>query len=408
MSYLLKKNHLVLIICYLIFLGIVLVLIHYITGNNYFLEKNFLNWDSQHYYKISEKGYENYLTAFFPLMPMIWKITSFSVTGMIILNSLFYFVSILFLAKALDFDNREFLIFLTVPQAIFYFLPYSEAVFFSASTILIIGLIRKNQWLVVTGLFFGTLARPAFAIFVPAIIITEFMTSRADRKMFYRLLTDFLSILLAAFVVAWIQYLYTGEWFRFFEAQRLWGSYLRIPKLPFTSWAGGLIVRVDGTAFLAGFISGVVLVIMIIRYFHDRSLKISRELVFSLCYLSGISLLVLLFRGGSMFSLNRFVFATPFFIIALFHFFRTAKTFTLKDQAFLFLFLTVFWLLFGSYGHIQTFLIFALLSIYILLYSFIKTKWNWIQWTATILVIITNVAFQVYFYLRFLNNQWIA
>jgi hypothetical protein len=403
-----KKNHLLIIISYLIVLGIVFVLISYITGNNYFQEKNFLNWDSQHYFKISEKGYENYLAAFFPLFPMIWKITSLSIIGMIILNCLIYLVSFLLLAKELDLNNRELLLFLSVPQVIFYFLPYSEAVFFCASTVLILGLIRKNQWLVVSGLFFGTLARPAFAIFVPAMVITEFLTSKADRRMFYRLLVDLMSILLAAFVVALIQYSYTGDWFRFFAAQRLWDNYLQIPRLPFTSWAGGLIVRVDGTAFLAGFISGVVLVMMIIRYFRNRSLNIPRELVFSLSYLSGISLLVLLFRGGSMFSLNRFVFATPFFIIALFQFLRMTRIFAWKDEVFMFIFLAVFWLLFGSYGHIQTFLIFVVLSCYILLYSFMKTKWSWMQWTATILVIVTNLTFQVYFYIRFLDNLWVG
>ena len=117
-------------------------------------------------------------------------------------------------------------------------------------------------------------------------------------------------------MVSFIQFLDTGEWFKFFEAQKHWGNFLQIPRFPLTSWAGGFIVRLDGFAFLIGIILGGFLLGLIFKLKQFRNTIIPSEVIFSLAYLGGITLIVLLFRGGSLFSLNRFIFATPFIIVA--------------------------------------------------------------------------------------------
>jgi hypothetical protein len=257
------------------------------------------------------------------------------------------------------------------------------------------------------GLFFSILARPAFTVFIPAIIIAELLY-KGRAKIYPRIGIHILLTLVGLTLVSIIQYRDTGEWFKFFSAQKGWGNELQIPKLPLTSWAGGFIVRLDGFAFLIGVIAGSYLLGLILKLKRFRESIVPKEVVFSLAYLGGITLSVLIFRGGSLFSLNRFVFATPFILVVLNYWITEKLHFKNKQLLFIFGLIFTFWLLFGSYVHIQQILKFTLLSLYAILLFAIKSDNQRTSKLSYGILIFTNVVFQIIFYLRFLTGDWVG
>ena len=147
----------------------------------------------------------------------------------------------------------------------FFYLPYTESIFFACSTLILVGVKQQKLGYILTGLFFCTLARPAFTVFIPALIIVECFSNGSMKQILQRTGIYLLVCGAGIVVVGLVQFNDTGEWFKFFAAQKMWGNELQLPKLPFTSWAGGLIVRLDGTAMLVGLISGILLLFFMIR-----------------------------------------------------------------------------------------------------------------------------------------------
>ena len=225
---------------------------------------------------------------------------------------------------------------------------------------------------------------------------------------FIRITIQMTVILAGICMTGLIQFIYTGEWFKFFFIQAEWGNKLQFPKLPLTSWAGGMIVRLDAAAMLIGTVAGLVLLSKIFKIGFIKSLQIPKEVIFSLAYLCGITLSVLFFRGGSLFSLNRFIFATPFIIIAMNYFLK--QDFKLSIRAILtgFLLINLFFLFFGSYVHIMSLLKFLVLVLYLSLLLIMKMENKMISRIAMVLMIGINIFFQVYFYIRFLEGGWIG
>ena len=376
---------------------------------NLFKEKNFLNFDAANYQLIMKNGYSGhqFICAFFPFFPLIWKLTGLTTFGIILLNVLIFLSSLFILSKYLKSGHKEILIFLTLPSIIFIFLPFSESVFFFSSVMILIGL-RKNNLFAVVGFFLATLSRPAFTVLIPALLITEILTSKINKQFIYRICLYLLAICVGILIVGLIQYSSSGRWFEFFEAQKLWNNHLQIPILPLTTWGGDNIVRLDATAFLIGVVCAIILLKMFFTFYKKRILYTEKEFIFSACYVAGISLLVLAFRGGSLFSLNRFVFCTPFFFVLLNKLLNIKFHFTTRNYILSLISLQIFWLLFGSYVHIQVILIFLAISIYILLYPFLINRNNLIKIISFYLIILLNIFLQLYFYIHSLQGGWVG
>jgi hypothetical protein len=209
------------------------------------------------------------------------------------------------------------------------------------------------------------------------------------------------------FATLYIQHSYTGEWFDFFRSQEKWDNRFRIPTLPLTSWAGGKIVCLDASALLTGILAGIALLLLIRKKINGKAVPgASSAAVFSLIYLAEVAVFVLFFRGGSLFSLNRFVFATAFFSVALTWFLREVK-FSWRWWAIFLVTSNLFWLLFASYVHIQVVLYFLALSVFLSLYYLAAIK----KRASTIFLLVLfllNACLQVYFFYRFLGNEWVA
>ncbi len=393
---------------YILFLSAILVTMQQIWFPDLLKSEHFLNWDAEHYEFIKQNGFESYRVAFFPLFPLIWKFLALGTYGAVLLNSIVFLMSFYLIVRKLKIKNSlEIVLYLTIPSFIFFYLPYSESIFFLCSTAILFGIKDKKYYLIYIGLFFAILARPAFTVFIPALIITEFF-SEFRTKTWLRISIYIGISLVGVLLVSFIQFLDTGEWFKFFEAQKHWGNFLQIPRLPLTSWAGGFIVRLDGFAFLIGIISGGFLLGLIFKLKQFRNSVIPSEVIFSLAYLGGITLIVLLFRGGSLFSLNRFIFATPFIIVAFNFWLKSDFCITKKQLFSIFGLIFVFWLLFGSYVHIQLMLKYLLVTFYAILIFAMKSEIQFIRKWSLIALIFLGFTFQVVLFIRFLNGNWVA
>lgn len=367
-----------------------------------------LNWDAGHYHHIKELGYQDFRVAFFPLFPYLWKFLSVDQFGIVVFNAALFLISFNILLDHLKVSTvHETLLYLSIPSFIFFYLPYSEAVFFLCSVLILLGLKHEKIALVYLGLFFSVLSRPAFSVFIPGLLITEFF--RADRnKFFLRAGIYFIITFLALSLVAVIQFVDTGEWFKFFNAQQEWGNRLQMPSLPLTSWAGGFVVRLDGFAFLIGILAGGYLLARLVKLKWAHKADLPVEVVFSLAYLGGITLAVLFFRGGSLFSLNRFVLATPFIIVAVNCWLKQEFRINNKQLFLIFGLIFLFWMLFGAYSHIREILKYALLSLYALLPFVLMAENKLFSKSGWVLIILLNFTFQLILMFRFLTGLWVG
>ncbi len=390
---------------YLLFVAGVLGFIYTFISPNLLTSSHFLNWDAKHYQWIASKGYEGFRVAFFPLFPLIWRFLAVGATGIVIFNALLFLISFYFLMKSLQLKRFETVLYLSIPSFIFFYLPYSESVFFALSVALIWSVKKKLFWLTLLSLFFCTLSRPAFTILIPALIVMELVCEKRNFQMVFRIFMYCIISLIAIAIVGLIQYQDTKKWFKFFSVQEGWGNHLQIPHFPLSSWGGNMIARLDGVAFIFGLISGVCLVLYILRVNFMKAKSIPKEVILSLAYLGGITLTVFLFRGGALFSLNRFLFATPFIIMAVNYFLKQNFSFSNRKLILILFILIIYWLSFASYVHIQAFLKYFAVSVYVVLFFMIKSEHSALRKMAIVSFISVNLFFQVYFYCHFLLSE---
>ncbi len=378
----------------------------FINGLSLFTPENLLNWDAEHYGFIATEGYDIMRTAFFPLFPVLWNITNLSVPAVSILNGLLFIVSFSFIASMYQIRWHHLILIAATPTFVFFFLPYSESLFFLGSILILIGYRRPHFALLLIGFFITSLARPTAGIFLPALIITEWLCRKNAVTAMQRIIASTVVVLVGMFAALYFQQLHTGTWLTFFEVQaEHWDNRLRIPEFPLRSWAGMWVTALDGTALFISLCSGYQLFKWWVKARFKLQLSQEKSLVFSLLYLFGSGLVVLLFRGGELFSVNRFIFASAFFIVAANYFLR--QQFTRKHLAIPGL-MFLYWLLFNSFVHIQTLLKYAAVTLFNSLAVLSVLKNPKITRAAMLVFFIGLVVLQVYFYQRFLAGGWIA
>lgn len=390
-----------LLITYIIFLLIAILIGVQIFS---FSEESLMHYDALHYLTIKNEGYYGIEVAFFPLFPFVWKALTLSSLGISIVNAVIYFTAVYFLFRHFKFTNREKILALLTPSLIFFIVPYTEAFFFCTTSMLLIGISKKDLRLITLGLLLSVLCRPSFTVLLPALILME-LFSQVPTGKWKRILIYFIVTVVGSFFVAWIQYAYTGKWFEYFFVQTVWDNYLSIPTLPLRSWGYEAVIMLDGIALLVGAISGIVLLISIIK---RKTAELSAVLKLSLAYLGGMSLIVLLFRGGSLFSLNRFLFCSPFFFIVVSTFFRNEMRVKTKTILVVFFLLLCYWLLFGSYVHIQTFLRYGAFSLTLLLILLIKHVHFSVRNWAYYLLSASLFFVQLFFIYKYLTGNWVG
>jgi len=363
-----------------------------------------LFFDSVHYQSVATQGYETHFeVAFFPLFPFLWKFLGFSLLGISLFNALLYISCLAFIARIEMLDWIDYFIALALPSAIFYFIPYSEALYFSCSLLILYG-IRSNSFpLQIVGIALCSFCRPVLPILLPTILLYHFIYRRSISKTIISGLTA-LSGTLLAFFIHWI---YTGDFLSYFTAFNTWDYNFKFPLLPLTSGGGGAIRQLDGYGLLVGVFS----IMLLIRLLKERTRnRNDSDKVFSLAYLAFLTILIIsLMRGGRLDSMNRFLFCSPYFVLGLFYIEKNLiRNKGLKNFALTFVGLIAFSLLFQSYVHIQTFLKYAIGAFVLSL--FLAKKHVIIRGVIVEKAILfaTLVAAQILLLSKLLNGDWIG
>jgi hypothetical protein len=395
-----------------IFFYLILALVFFIylfnkNSLSFLNEANFLRFDANLYLDIKNNGYhDNWLCAFFPAFPFLWKLLNTSAIGISIVNAVIFIFSFSAIAMLYKMEWKRQLFLLSIPSFVFMFVPYTESLFFAAGTLLIIGLNKNKLSLIVSGLLLGSLIRPTTFVFIPAILISYIITEHYFKQAFTKSIIPVLVLITGLLITISVHYIYTNKWFVFFEAQKLWKNYLHFPRLPLTSWGGDASNRFDGSALAISLACGIYTVYLFAEKLKNKP-SFSKDLIFSLSYITGTSLLILAYRDGNLYSLNRFIYATPF-IIASLHYFFTEYQFKWKHVWFVFLTSEAFWLLFGSYNHIHNLLIFSLVSLYFIFILLTKHTNKSISTISILSLIIINSIGMIKLAYRFLNNGWVG
>lgn len=366
---------------------------------------NLFNWDAEHYGHIALNGYDSLRTAFFPLFPYIWYVSNLNEVGVSILNGLVFIGSFAWIAKMFQTKLHHLLLIAATPVFIFFFLPYTESWFFLGSTLIIAGYKKDRLALLILGFFLCSLTRPPAAVFIPAIFLTELLTGSNRKKSLIKALASSASVIVGMLIAFTAQWLYTGKFLAFFNTQNQhWNNTLQLPAFPLRSWAGLGITALDGIALFVALVCGVVLFRKVLKGKFPIN-GFERSELFSMLYLFGIGLLVLLFRGGELFSLNRFVFASAFFVVVAFRYSRKIQP--LKSLYYI-LGLFCFWLLFNSYVHIQAFLKYAGITAFCSLAVLSFSEKKRLSQISMLLLFMGFVALQLFFYYHHLSGEWIA
>ncbi|MFT4778932.1 MAG: hypothetical protein ACI80P_001759 [Flavobacteriales bacterium] len=357
-------------------------------------------FDTGWYNAIREVGYSNpKACAFFPGFPFLWSALSLSSTGIAFFNLMIWLLGLLMLKRFNVVHWKSIAFAMLAPAVVFFMVPYSESLFFISTLLVILGLQRDDVRLTMIGVFLCALIRPTAAVLIPALFIGRWL---ADRKVFQamaRTLFDGLAGMLAVGVVFFIQRLETGNWLAFFEAQKTWGNGLSAPGLTLQTWGGDVITQLDGAAMFVGLMCIFVLIQVGFKKYTLNAIQL-----FGLAAIGGTTLLVFFTRNGFVFSLNRFIFATAFFPLALDAF----RNVPIQKKHWKWLILTwlVFSLYLSSYLHFKSFIVSSSTGALILFTLFsIRSKQKWAQIIGMLSLAVIAIWMIIDFYLK---GNWIA
>jgi hypothetical protein len=366
----------------------------------------FSNWDAEHYLYIRLHGYDEMRAAFFPLFPFWWRLLSVSPVVMGLLNLLLFAGSFAALAWQFQWSWRAQAIVLVVPSLMFMALPYSEAVFFAAGTVLLLGLHRQSAGLYCLGLLLSCMCRAAAFVMLPAVAAVVLL-SPPRRQPVGIAVAAAVSALLGLGISMLVHYRYTGHPFAVFAAQRFWGNHLQWPTLPLRNWGGDFATRFEAPSLLVGLGSAAALGWLAWRQWR-RPLAAAPATVFALAYVGGVTLITLATRGGVLVSLSRYVYATPYFLLLLADCTDKVRL-SNRQLAVIFGLMEVAWLvLFGAYTHIRSVLWFSLVSAGVLLWLLNAHRHPSVRRLALVPTVLVGTGLMLYLLLRFLAHEWVA
>lgn len=383
---------------------------------------NLTNWDAGIYLGIKEFGYsiskENLTgnTGFYPLFPYVWRFLGVNPIGVSLFNLVLFLFSFQWLAKVYNVSKKTSLLFLSLPSIAFFALPYSESMFFLFSALLLIGWKNNNNLLIIIGCILAGITRPSILYFVPAICFV-FVYYGASRKLekskILSLLIIFLSTIIGILFSFYLFYKSTGDPFAFFQ-MREDGNSFSWPVFPLTTWRGSKLLWLDGLSFtvcLAVIAYSIRLGYNVIFKKESRKSLIDFGVLFSLGYIIITTIHILFFNikdstgHTSLLGLNRFVFATPFFVVLL-SYAKQLGGVSSKFRNWI-LFITVLGLaLIGVFhpnnfpNHLRPAIYISFISIY-WIYQF-KIKQFWI------VIYVVNTVLQVIIFGKFLQGLWVG
>lgn len=357
-------------------------------------------FDTGWYTAIKTIGYQSPQSpAFFPGFPYLWKALHLGPLGMAVFNGCLWLLGVHLLKRSKAIAWESLLFSMLIPVSVFFLIPYSESLFFVSVVLVIIGLQRDDVRLTVLGILVSALIRPTAAVIIPSLFIARLITTKAFVPSLKKGLIEGVAGLIGVAIVFSIQSLDTGKWLSFFEAQQAWGNAVTTPSWVLKTWGGHVITQLDGSALFVGIMS----LFLVIRA-AKRKVTLNALQLFGLSGIALTCLLVMFTRSGYVFSLNRFVYATAFFPLAI-DAFRSIEI-KRKEWKWVILAWLVFSTYLSSYLHILSFLTCSFTGGVIILnaYALQRSDWKLKALSAFILVAL-SVYFITNFYLR---GNWIA
>jgi hypothetical protein len=308
-------------------------------------EIGYLSWDVAFYRDIKDIGYV-YATskatnmAFFPLFPYIWKMVHLSALQMGVFNFALFACSFIWLIGKEKFKAIYLLVLISIPCFIFFYLPYSESLFFLFGTLIIKGYRNDKFNLLIIGILGCCLTRAISTVFIPMIIITELLHWKNSKELiafpYKRILVCCSAALLAILIVISIQGIQTGKWFYYMEMAKKFNRALIFPSFPFTTISPDRVLGIDGIAWVVGFIATYFCIKWSIISFgsfflrQDYPLSTDRSVYFSALFISAVFLIDTFFTNHiedrtNLWSINRHLLCTPFAVHFINWFFKDCR-----------------------------------------------------------------------------------
>jgi hypothetical protein len=371
--------------------------------------------DAGWYKNIVDNGYVHNAnsasnTGFFILFPWIWKLSCLGTWGISILNLIFFATGFAILVFLYPIPIQTQLIWLSTPSLFFMFIPYSEAIFFLLVSLCFYGIVYKKNLLIFIVLFLISLTRSVSIILIPTFLLMKLLTRNHDK--WGRVIIEYLFVYLFPIILGLLffclyQYHKTGIWLDYFYQQgTYWGHFFAIPILPFWNPWGWRILWINALALFISFIAGVYLLSMLYKFVLKKYIPDDKVFIISLCYLVLIGLINVFYSPtwGSLttnvMANHRYIFATPFFFIFLNYF---TSQFKYKNYHFILILIlsNAFWLMFGSYTHIQHLLLFNANTIIIFLYMLYAKKLTW----PILCIMAINVILQISLFQQYIAGR---
>ena len=326
-------------------------------------QSNIYRWDAKLYKCVSDSMYVNSdfyykeRLAYYPLFPLLWKISMIDSSLIFIINYLLFTISLILLLHLLKNDNRNnqfiFMVALILPSTIIYYLPYAESLFLFTMVISMIGLFKRKYWLFFLGAFAFSMTRPAAQIFLFAIMAADIRYFLIHRKINYFLKEIVLKILpfiLGILLVIYIQYCYSGSWTAYFDALIFWPAESGFFNTILDWSVEGFGMTVFAIFFLAipSLVYALIWGMKIFKKNEQYTIQPPslfsgnsewiKEYMFntSVLFTAGNLLYTFLTSGNVLNGFYRYTMAVPFFYIILFLFHEKVKNVSFKYKMFAF------------------------------------------------------------------------
>jgi hypothetical protein len=287
-----------------------------------------LRWDALHYHSIRAGGYRFVAHAqcnagFFPLFPYLWRGLGLSAVGVGALNYGLAVAAVLALAWGLGLWRPAVLLYMALPTSVFFYLPYTEALFFAATSGVLLGLARQRPAWVVAGLLLSALTRPSGLYLLPALAAVGYQQYGQpapppdSRQAGHGQILGYLAMPAVGIgLVVLEQWRATGVWLAYLKAQMEWDHAIKPLHLPFSDASQGILL-LDGLALLCGVGAGVWAARQLWRRVPG-----SPVLLFSAVFVASATGHLLLHAPlehgyTSLISLHRYVLGTPFALVLL-------------------------------------------------------------------------------------------
>ena len=197
----------------ILFLGFLYSLV---TSTAFVLPEDY--FDAVNYRWIATEGYHlDFLTAYFPGFPFIWSLFKGALFPMVLVNGILWFASMLLMRRYLPIKGSSLLVASVMPGILFFFLPYSESLFFLLIALIAIGVHRRSWALILTGMLLAAMTRPTSAVLVPAVGVALFLKESNSRNALLK--TSLVGVVgvIGVFFVLLIQSAYTESLWSFFN-----------------------------------------------------------------------------------------------------------------------------------------------------------------------------------------------